>query len=453
MNIYEFEDRFSGRYFGKYRGVVDDNQDPKNLFRIKAIVPVVMGSEESLGWAFPLTLTGGGKNVGDTWLPAKGDYVWIEFEGGDTSSPLWSAGPWPIREGVSTAPKHARAEPDVMDYAVRDMGNTSPSQFEGTYGHVRSIQGYDGSLLEFDATPSAERVQLAHFSGSRLEMFSDGSVEEVCIANNRRLVMGVQNVRVGARDELIMGNKKQQVDGLTENQFVGNVAETYTTVTQTGKNFTGNWEGLYELNLDGEYRVSSLGNGALSFTGQLSTMAGSNMQVAVMEYLSISASSSLSVPGVSTNPPSILMHGYNGTVKMKATDVSGKALGASLTLDASLAAIAHESTWKVFLGPEDPPTPALGQIQLTSALAPAEGPNVHLGSGILPKEPIVLGNQLILLLNNILTYMKTHMHPTGTGMSGTADPAAVAVAGLVESQLTIDSKAVGGILSGYPETS
>ncbi len=448
MSIYEFEDRFSGRYFGKYRGIVEDNQDPKGLFRIKAIVPVVMGFEDSLGWAYPLPVTGGGKNIGDTWLPAKGDYVWVEFEGGDTSSPLWAPGPWAIREGGSTAPKHARAQPDVMDYAARDMGNTSPSQFAGTYGHVRSIQGYDGSLLEFDATPSAERVQLAHFSGSRLEMFSDGGVEEVCISNNRKLVTGIQNVRVGARDELVMGNKRQKVDGLTENQFVGNVSETYSSLAQTGKTLTGSWDGSYSLETAGEYSLKSLGNGALSFAGQLATMVGTNLQMAVMDNLSISASNVTTGIGSASPQPAIFMQGYNGPVTVKATDVTGAALASSLTLDASVVALAHESVWEVsstVLG-------TLGQIRLSSDVSPAL-PSVSLGSGTL-KESLVLGTQLVNLLSNIVLHLKAHTHPTGTGMSGfAADPASVAITAAADITLAIPSSAVGGILSGYSETS
>jgi hypothetical protein len=41
------------KYFGFYRGVVIDNNDPKNLGRIKMIVPQVMG-EQVTDWAWPV---------------------------------------------------------------------------------------------------------------------------------------------------------------------------------------------------------------------------------------------------------------------------------------------------------------------------------------------------------------------------------------------------------------
>ena len=40
------------RYYGKYRGVVVDNSDPRQLGRLKAHVPEVLGDVDS-GWALP----------------------------------------------------------------------------------------------------------------------------------------------------------------------------------------------------------------------------------------------------------------------------------------------------------------------------------------------------------------------------------------------------------------
>ena len=40
------------RFYGKYRGVVLDNQDPLMQGRIQARVPDVMGADGS-GWAMP----------------------------------------------------------------------------------------------------------------------------------------------------------------------------------------------------------------------------------------------------------------------------------------------------------------------------------------------------------------------------------------------------------------
>ena len=84
--------RVEGRYYGKYRGQVTDNSDPNNLGRVKAKVPRVMGDEES-GWALPAFIYGGASEQGFFAVPDVGAGVWIEFEGGDLSYPIWT-GTW-----------------------------------------------------------------------------------------------------------------------------------------------------------------------------------------------------------------------------------------------------------------------------------------------------------------------------------------------------------------------
>ena len=137
MRIYpEFEDRYAGRYFGKYRAFVVSTDDPDKLGRISVKVPVVLGDEES-GWALPAPSTGGRTNVGDFRCPKRGDYVWIEFEEGDPARPIWQAGPWALRVEGSQMPLHSKGAGDLTDYSYRDFGNVPPTQFEGTYGNVR----------------------------------------------------------------------------------------------------------------------------------------------------------------------------------------------------------------------------------------------------------------------------------------------------------------------------
>lgn len=85
-------ERVEGRYFGKYRGEVTDNDDPDQLGRIRARVPRLLG-EQQTGWAIPAYPYGGKADQGWVFLPDQGASVWIEFEGGDLSYPIWS-GAW-----------------------------------------------------------------------------------------------------------------------------------------------------------------------------------------------------------------------------------------------------------------------------------------------------------------------------------------------------------------------
>jgi uncharacterized protein involved in type VI secretion and phage assembly len=81
------------RFYGKYRGIVTD-VEPSTM-RIKAKVPSVLG-ETQTGWCMPCVPYAGPK-VGFAFLPEIGSGIWIEFEGGDVSYPIWVGGYW--REG------------------------------------------------------------------------------------------------------------------------------------------------------------------------------------------------------------------------------------------------------------------------------------------------------------------------------------------------------------------
>ena len=80
-----------GRFFGKYRGVVKSNQDPTNRGRLEVLVPIVMNQEPI--WAMPC-VPYAGDNMGIYTMPEPGAGVWVEFEAGDPSYPIWVGCYW-----------------------------------------------------------------------------------------------------------------------------------------------------------------------------------------------------------------------------------------------------------------------------------------------------------------------------------------------------------------------
>jgi hypothetical protein len=108
------------RYYGKYRGRVVDNSDPQQLGRLRAHVPEVLGDVDS-GWALPC-VPYAGDGSGQYTIPEPGTGVWIEFEAGDPSRPIWSGCWWDVGQlpanngGESGAPscRIIRSEQGLM---------------------------------------------------------------------------------------------------------------------------------------------------------------------------------------------------------------------------------------------------------------------------------------------------------------------------------------------------
>jgi uncharacterized protein involved in type VI secretion and phage assembly len=75
------------KYLGKYRGTVFNNVDPLQQGRIQAFVPDVLGNIPST-FAMPC-LPLAGTQMGHYVIPTVGSGVWIEFEQGDPSFPIW----------------------------------------------------------------------------------------------------------------------------------------------------------------------------------------------------------------------------------------------------------------------------------------------------------------------------------------------------------------------------
>ena len=100
------------RFFGKFRGRVTDNQDPLSLGRIRAQVPDVLREVET-GWALPAAPYAG-DGVGVYTIPAVDAGVWIEFEAGDVSRPIWTGCFW----GANQLPKDETASATNPDKKI-----------------------------------------------------------------------------------------------------------------------------------------------------------------------------------------------------------------------------------------------------------------------------------------------------------------------------------------------
>jgi uncharacterized protein involved in type VI secretion and phage assembly len=104
-------------FYGKYRGVVTDNEDPEQRGRLKVQVPQVLAELEV--WALP-NVPYAGKNKGMFFMPDKDQAVWVEFEAGDPSFPIWCGCFWGAGEAPESDPKTKIIKTDKFTLQIDD---------------------------------------------------------------------------------------------------------------------------------------------------------------------------------------------------------------------------------------------------------------------------------------------------------------------------------------------
>ena len=136
--------------YGKFRAFVVENADPEQRARLRLRIPSVLG-EDTSGWALPCLPFGGLAEQGLFLVPEVGAQVWVEFEAGDPSYPVWTGTFW-------------QAEGDPPSEAAKDEPTT------------RLIQTPSGHRLQFDDESGEERFLLHHPTDAEIEMDSNGTI-------------------------------------------------------------------------------------------------------------------------------------------------------------------------------------------------------------------------------------------------------------------------------------
>lgn len=138
--VAELADQVQRRFYGKYRGLVRDNQDPRGMGRIRADVPEVLEDQVS-PWALPCAPFAG-DGLGQHTIPPVDAAVWIEFEAGDPSRPIWTGCWW----GDGQVPKNnqnSAATPPLK--IIRTESGLMVSMDDD--GQVIDVSDEDGSNL------------------------------------------------------------------------------------------------------------------------------------------------------------------------------------------------------------------------------------------------------------------------------------------------------------------
>jgi len=150
------------RLLGKYRGIVTE-VDAATM-RIKARVPAVFGNDATSGWCSPC-VPYAGPQVGFLMLPEPGSGVWIEFEGGDVSFPIWTGCYW----NNGDVPDNASAD---LKSIITKAGSL---QFDNQNASVTAQVSADHSVVIDDSgvTISAGSGQQVAVSASGVSVNND----------------------------------------------------------------------------------------------------------------------------------------------------------------------------------------------------------------------------------------------------------------------------------------
>lgn len=131
----EIADALKGRLYGKFRGIVSD-VDAATMM-VRARVPDVSAAD--LNWAMAC-VPYAGPQVGFMMLPEIDSGVWIEFEQGDPSRPIWVGCYWLKDQVPSSADAKVKAVVSAAGTLALDDDAKSLS-FEDTNGNKLIVDG------------------------------------------------------------------------------------------------------------------------------------------------------------------------------------------------------------------------------------------------------------------------------------------------------------------------
>ena len=146
------KDEFGNRrFFGIYRGKVVSTADPLRKNRLKLLVPQVL-NQEPTGWVWPRE-----DASTKTQVPAVGQGVWVMFEGGDPSHPIWM-GTFGKVEGTGSHVliKPATSIPSPLVKAASSDGATNLDLVASLVALANAVTALTSRVAALEARPDID---------------------------------------------------------------------------------------------------------------------------------------------------------------------------------------------------------------------------------------------------------------------------------------------------------
>ena len=172
-----------------YRGIVEDNNDPEKLGRVRVRVFGIHQEDSGVKTSdLPWAEVAGGtefgliSGVGISSVLRKGTMVWVFFKEDDYNYPVVFA----TSKGNNTSKNPYGGgfkDPDGV-YPSR-MGSDIHPNAQGSYTSLATLETACGHLIELDDTAGNERIKVTHKTGSYIFIDKDGNI----------FINGVKNIQ------------------------------------------------------------------------------------------------------------------------------------------------------------------------------------------------------------------------------------------------------------------
>lgn len=257
-----------------YRGVVEDNEDPEKLGRLKVRIFGIHSDDDgecptdSLPWAeMAVSLNHGFiSGVGYSYVPLKGTYVWVFLDCGNEDKPVVFAacpgistqkdsgsfsdpdGTYPLDERLNESDYNRLARNDKVSEtdieislkAHNDKGVPTATggswnepetlNSSGAYPTNTVLETKSGHTIQVDDTDSNERIHVFHKTGSYVEIRPNGDVTIHSINDKYEIVEGTENRHtfidsnetINANATRIVGLNNDEIIGVDETRTIGN---------------------------------------------------------------------------------------------------------------------------------------------------------------------------------------------------------------------------------------
>jgi len=266
--------QIEGRFFGKYRGRVTENVDPLGIARIKLDVPAVPGTTEL--WALPCIPYAGNTDspVGMHIIPPLGAHVWVEFEAGDPSHPIWTGCYWDEKDEFPIPGEREADTPPLVKILKTDCSEFTIDDAVDSKGSI---------TLEIDAPAVQEKVTL---------VFDDSGA---------LLTTGISSIAVHPKDGITLKVEDTTIvmtkDDITfKSKAISSTSDQDTTVS-AGAGLTMKAGKAAALQSGTTLGLKAGSSGTLESGAALTVKAGSSATVQSAAALDLKGGGTVSVSG------------------------------------------------------------------------------------------------------------------------------------------------------------